>query len=651
MTSTIKQWLKANSLVLLLLPLIAAGATAAAIYLQDNGSEQVLGGNYDGSAKWYVYNTFTGYQTKLDPAKVDDGANPQGQNTTVNEGDRISIRNFGYETYPAGASASTTGSPITSVHTFRKRDGTNILMRSYADKLEYFDEGTDAWVAIKWGLTSGKKFGYADYNINTDQTSYVYFGNAYDNFMRWTGARSIVASAPTAGNTLYLTSVDGFSATGSVFMCGAYYTYSAVGTTSLNLSPPPGGSPCTPGTVAFEMPQEYPWNPKGNIYLAAQNRIFISGSTSTPQAVYFSRYGDARDYYNASLISGSTAASPGIFNLAEGGGGVSGMVLDENSIYIFKKSIIYKATLSDSLYALQPLKPFDGKSQTIGAVTNFSTFTGGNGVFFITPDKQILNLARVEGVDYPQVKPISDIIKPTTDAMDFSQASGIVFQDRAFFSVKSASSTPQNDVILTYNIKNGYWDSPIVGWQVSDFTVYDDGNGEALYLADATAPNIYKVTNAPLDGEFAVKANWRSKQIDFGLPQSLKEIQNVYVEGYIAQNVNLSISLLLDENGYNQTLSTTFNGSESAYIYNSENFNLFGFSPFGYERFGTGNDLTGKRKFRVYLNKGLRVNPFYNAQLEFASEGENDQWEITGYGFYVRPYSLPEKRELYRDFK
>ena len=104
-------------------------------------------------------------------------------------------------------------------------------------------------------------------------------------------------------------------------------------------------------------------------------------------------------------------ANPGIFNLGEGGGKVIGMTMDEESLYILKRSIIYKIGLTDEAYSVLPLKTFDGKSQTVGATNANSVFAGGNGIFFITPDNQILFLERIAQIDYPQLTPISETIK------------------------------------------------------------------------------------------------------------------------------------------------------------------------------------------------------------------------------------------------
>jgi hypothetical protein len=202
-----------------------------------------------------------------------------------------------------------------------------------------------------------------------------------------------------------------------------------------------------------------------------------------------------------------------------------------------------------------------------------------------------------------------------------------------------------------YNLVTGTWDSPIVGWAVSEFAVYDDGTGEKLYWGDGVTPNVYKVTEDSNDFIYDVTASWRSKQFTFGTPQVQKTMDSVYVEGYISQNTNLTISLLLDENGYTQTYSTVLRGSESSYLYSSESFNLFGLTPFGTERFGANADQSGKRKFRVYLSKSFTPLPFYNAQIEFASDQQAGVWEVTAFAMNVKPFTQQAKPSLMKDFK
>lgn len=641
-----------KKIVIALAVLLFVGIGAFSIYsLLNKNSDNTTLGLSQPDSQWFVYNNFTGYKTKNDPNKIDDGANPQGQNTSVNNGDRISIRDFGYQIFPSTITASSSAINITSIHTFRKRSGENIMMRAYSTVLEYYDSVSDSWENLNSGYTDSQTFGFSDYNINTDLKSYVYFGNATEPFSRWSGAHTNLNGA-LAGAEATITvddTTDGFTTTGTLRICGTDVTYTGkTDTTFTGASNTPACDDNKGVTQAVDASMTS--NPRGNIYLVTNNRLFIAGVTSTPQAVYFSKYGDATTYLTT-LVTDTTAEDAGIFNLGEGGGGVTGMIEDEGSIYFFKKTAIRKATLSDSLYTLSNLKPFDGRSQTIGSQQNRSVFSGANGIFFITLDNQIMSLQRVENVDYPQVIPISDPIKPTIASAVWDEASGIYWKDKAYFAAKQNSSSNNNDVVFVYNFRISAWESPIIGWNVSDWSIYDDGTGEDLYFASAVSPNIYKITDGPLDDIYGVAANWRSKQYDFGKPEALKEAESVFVEGYIADNTNLTISLLLDENGNTQVYTTTLAGTETTYLFDSPSYNVFGFSAFGTERFGSNDNYSGVRKFRIYLNKDFRPLTFYNAQIEFASDGENQNWEILRYGFAVSEYSSPEARKLYRSFK
>jgi len=793
----------------------------------------------DGKAieTWVGVTNFTGFQTKLDATKVDDGANVNGQNTTINDGDRISNREIGYELFPQTATLSTAATPITSFHNFRKRDGTNIMMRSYGTVLEYFNPVSLTWITLKTGLTSGKKFGYADYNINTDLHSYTYFGNGYDSAMRWGGSYTKFSSASastgslgairlafggdgyavgdiitlaggtggeaqvialaegavnavsistagtgyvvgetyvinqagrdkpcevtiaTAGGGGTVTSVtinksgagylvsgqgytltqtsggagddaeikitgttdesikyanitqvglehtapgagysvadgvattsagsgtgalvdvtsvedfsittqdsylsdEGFDTTGGRFILNAVeYAYKSISNgILLGLSADPTAIGASDGDVITGGVEMYTDHPKGNLYLVSSNRLFIGNVTNVNQAIYFSAYGDATDFLSASLVTDSTSTSPGIFNLGEGGGAVIGLTQDEKSIYAIKRSIIYAITLTDALYTLQALKPFDGKSQTTGGVNNQSCFAGNNGIFFITPDNQILKLSRLIGVDYPQSSSISNIIQPTVDTLFFENSSGIVFKDKAFFACKSDSDLGNNDTVLTWktiqkpNTKEiaEFWDSPITGWPVADFVVYNNGTKDDLYFSDGVSPNVYKVIDKPIDDIYDVKSSWKSKKFTFGKPEDLKQITNAFIEGYIAPQTTLTINLYLGDEGSEHFFSTTLTGTETDYIINTTIDNKFGLTPFGTERFGSNDDSSGKKKFRIYLGKDVRINPAYNAQIEFISEGQNRQWEVTYFALKVSKFTQPIDRKLYKAFK
>ncbi len=605
------------------------------------------------NATWVVYppedGKFLGYWTKDDPSRVPDLACVDGgQNTTPNEGDRISIRPYGFSLFPSSIAFSTDPTPTTSLWTFHLRDGSQILLASRGSDLLYFDEETQTYANLGSGYTSAD-FGFAEMNINTDAVSWLYFGNGVENFSRWSGLHTNLNGALVGGEAVItVDSTADFPASGTLRIAGTNVTYT--GTTATTFTGCVGTPAAADNTPLAEAIQTYPSNPKGNIYLAFDNRLFIAGISTSPQAAYFSEYADATNFSGADIVNSSTATDPGIFNLVEGGGKITAMVCDEQSIYFFKENIVYTATLTDALYTLYPLKPFDGRSQTTGALTKRSVFVGGNRVFFVSKDNQIYSLQRVETIDYPQMVPISEPIQPTVDVIDFSALSGIVYGIFAHFSCKASVNSAFNDTILVFNMNNGTWDTPVNNFNASDFAVYKINGTEELLFSDSTSANIWRVSNTPVDYDYSTTASWPTKQYNFGQPSTLKELDAVFIEGYIDINTELEITLNLDDNGYTEKLTTVLSGSESQFIFNQTKVNAFGLLPFGLQPFGSNPATTGLKKFRVYLNKNLRRVPFYTAQLIFTSSGVNQNWQVIRYGFLVRPHSQPIPTNLMRNW-
>lgn len=820
------------------------------------------------TTKWVSNGKFLGFQTLFDPSKIADGANPGGQNTSVNEGDRVSTRPYGYASFstPVGTPDDYGGQAnISSLHTFRKRDGENIMMRAlqtqdFGSSIQYLDSETLEWQYLTAAGTL-IPYGFTDFNINADQTSQVIFCNGDTNLMYWNGAHGNFASASTAGtfigtieqpnnntdtgvsqgyvagdtftinggngataqvllvvdgainaytlinpgtdynigddvlfangtgeqvgifevdtvggsgeiltmhivnrgvnyvpgvtytdisglgtidatlrvDTVYNGHVDsypsdgtairilenadgyttttesttniigsgtgltvkitalaantitlsqtssitalGFKDTGTIWVgdpaspfdpnAVVQYTYTGhSGDTFYGVSPDPTASGHAVDSSVYQAITTDPTTAddaaRGNILINTSNRLFVSGDPRNPQLVYFSEYGNPANIGDTTLVNLGTATDPGVFNLAEGGGRVTDMALQENAIYIFKESIIYQATLTDSFYTITPMKPFDQNSQSSGALYK-TVFTGSNMVFMATPDNQILGLGRIETIDYPQNNNISYPILPTIKSYDLQGMRGISYNNKIFMCMSSAGSQgatvvtvpgqrisvgTQNDRVLIWNTNTKQFDSPIVGWNVRCWTIYDagDGNGPRLYFGSEVDPNVYLVTNTPTDGDFDVQASWLSKRYDFGNPTQQKWSPNFFLYGRILPSATVTVKVYFNEEGSTQTYTGSFSGTDTAKLFGRTDNNAFGESPFGVQVFGDQQDTTGLRYFRVYFVKNVRAVPFYNIQMEFSSSGQNQYWEILDYAFEVGVYENEENRNLYSAF-
>jgi hypothetical protein len=649
-----KQIIIVLALAIILLPIIFFSAKDSDGNLfNEMSSEEAniflgVGGSNDNNT-WQIFEGFNGYQTKADPQKITVGANPMGQNTLINDGDRITARDFGFEIFPSTDEPDANVGAIISIHTFRKRDGENIIIRANDNTstttLEYYKESVGVWETLRTGYATGAEFGFADHNTNLDQTSYTYFGNAVQNYSRWTGNVGVLSAIATVGaGVLTVDSTLLFPTSGTVIMCGTEYAYASKTDTTFTLSGTVTED-CDEGRGVAQVPQEFAGAPKGNILKVLNTRMFVAGVASTTQSLFYSRIADASNF---TFSSPRNATDGGIINMPEGGGGITGIAIDEEVMYVFKRNYIKSVTFTQDaldLPVVKPLKPFDGKSQTVGAVSQKSIFAGGNGIFFITPNNEIMNLSRVPDIDYPQVVPISDIIKPTTDNLIWDSSAGVFWKNKAYFSAKTKGNTLEaNDVVLIWNTAKNSWESPIVGLNVSDWAIAKFGLDDELFFSHSIERNVYKVTNSRSDNGFGFASNWRSREETFGAPHFVKSIDMFYVEGYIDANTKINVSLLLDEDGYTNVFSTVIDGANiDKYTYDFSGYNLFGLNPFGFERFGSNADFTGLKKFRIYYGRGVSRIQFHSLQIEFASDGENQNWEILRYGYAVQlqPNPIP----------
>lgn len=172
-----------------------------------------------------VIEQFPGYFVKRDATQLLPGALIVGsKNVGINDGDRVAVRQ-GITLDGATSSATT---PITSTHTFKKRDGSRRPLRAYGTSLDYRYNGT--WYNLYSGLSSGYRFGFADFNVNTDYTDRVCMCNAKDTWLEWTGEIAELSSALAGGETTV--AVD------SVLQDFVFYSGTAVSCTTTTIDVP-----------------------------------------------------------------------------------------------------------------------------------------------------------------------------------------------------------------------------------------------------------------------------------------------------------------------------------------------------------------------------------------------------------------------------
>ena len=79
---------------------------------------------------------------------------------------------------------SESGSGIKSLYSFKKTSGPDILMKTFDDKIKYFNNVIEDWALLQDGYQSSYQFGLREHTTSADALDWIYFGNSIDPYSR-----------------------------------------------------------------------------------------------------------------------------------------------------------------------------------------------------------------------------------------------------------------------------------------------------------------------------------------------------------------------------------------------------------------------------------------------------------------------------------
>lgn len=651
-------------------------------------------------SKYLVTEDFSaGFRAKRDATQLSAGTLiTSSQNVRITDGDRVGSRNGTI----IDGSTSTATTPIMSMHVFRKRDGTEVPLRSYGTVVEYRHPTLGTWQNLLTGLTTGQVFGYADHNINTQFIELEYFCNAVDPFQIWSGAYTQLNGALAGGeatitvdsvlqDTVYYTGTAASGSTTTAVISpgtwgtniwNSFYIYVTSGadagkislisaTTSTTITFTALGTGVGTGdtfeirkvaynmgsnknlrigttTVTYtgfgsattftgcsgtpaaldnaavtQLPEASYVMPRGNILEVLNTRLLVAGVKKNPQSVYYSKLLDASDFaFSATRVAGEG----GVIDTPEGGGGVKGLSIQEDTVYILKKDIIKTLTFTQDGTDLPTITTLL-QAPNVGPNFVLAPFKIDNQVFYVTAEKAVKSATRLQNITSVQAVQISDSILAYMRNLVVDTPTGIFFKQRAFLSMKSEDAT-YNDVVLVFNYQKNAWEAPIVGWNANCWMIY----GDELYFGSSTNPEVYKYDEDLYDDNgnpYECVARFAfSNYGDASLPKSF---ESIFMEGYISENTTITINVLYNYNGSQETRSTTLSGTDSTYIVASTDTTGLGLYGLGEEPMGSIADVPSDlQKFRIYLQTSKQ--PFYELSVEVTSNEAGSQWDILRFG-------------------
>ena len=619
-------------------------------------------------------------------------------NVGITDGDRVGNR--------AGSQIvgelSSDGLAIRTKHTFKKRSGLNIDIRTFGTVVEYRHPTLNTWNNLANGFTTGKLFGFADHNVNTDGMDYTYGSNAYEPYFRWTGSIAVLTAALTgvetevvvdstladeifdsgtavsstattltiAGgwaanvwNNLYVRITSGaqsgkvslISATTSTTITFATITglsgtptyeirqaaFNPSGTlrigttnvayTSIDQDNRFAGATTVPvaanSSAVTQAIQTFPSIARGNILLVKETRMFISGVKKSPSSTYYSRIADATDF---SFSSPRNADDGGVIDTPEGGGAVTGLGLQEQSVYILKKDIIKTLQFTQDALDL-PIIDTLIQAPNVGPITPQSVFYVDNQLYYASAEGGVKAVSRVREINFIQSLQLSDSIVELVRTLDFNNSAGIFFQQRAYISARTPDSTA-NNIVLVFNYQKATWEAPIIGWNVNSFNIV---NGE-LHWGDSFNSETYKLTPANFnDNGNAYLSRARFAFQHFGEPAMRKKVSNLLVEGLLSQNTTLVVRILYNYKGLTSIIEGEIKGTDGQFLLEDSSLTALGLDPLGVNPLGLvdveEDELSTLARFRVYFP--VQIERFYEISVELESDQPDAQWEVIRKGF------------------
>lgn len=492
----------------------------------------------------------------------------------------------------------------------------------------YAADSTKTWATSQWRgfyilITSGTYAG--SISIINDNTPHVLqFGS--------------VGGDPSPGDT-YQIRMPKFPLSGTLMVGNTTVAYTTIPTsTTFTITDP--GTGIAAGSAVTVQPTEFPGAPKGNRLENHHTRMIVGGVQSgvsrnaagalqgsqSTATIYVSKIRDATDFtFSAPRVAGQGD----LITAPYGGGNIADVVNFEDSFAVFKKYYIeldkYATDSTADIVATTPLK------QGYGSINH--AIKGRDDVFFVTADKEITSLSRVQLKDtVPQTTNIGLIIKRLLDTFDFTSVVGHEYKQRILFACKQSSNDSHNNQIIVYNKQNKAFE----GIWYLNASAFDIINGQ-LYAGDSTSPNVYQLfTDDHNDTrssivKFGLTGQWRSNWLHLvprrsrfrTKPSSFQtmSINAMAFEGYITDGTVITYTLAID---FTDTPELQFNfgilPDDEVFMQGAELGAFLGSNPLGLQPLGSISDPdpSGQRHFKFiiyfpdkycnYLSLGIDFN-------------------------------------------
>jgi hypothetical protein len=247
-----------------------------------------------------------------------------------------------------------------------------------------------------------------------------------------------------------------------------------------------------------------------------------------------------------------------------------------------------------------------------------------NNVVFVSNEPTLDELGRLEQIDTPQAKAISDPIKSEFSGYDFTGGEAMYFQNQIWLTI------PAENIYLIYDIENSLWQPPQIG-SFSRWAIIDG----MLYAHSSVVPETYKMNTGTNDNGNPIRAIAAFGYDNYGKRFNLKHFDEHATEGYIKSNTTVTKKIQYEYRGALSIQEFAIEGSDTTILFTPADDASLGKAPLGQQPLGSTTaeiDLTPK--FRQIDT--MQLQNFYEMNVQYESNSEDGYFAILAHGPNVK---------------
>lgn len=570
-----------------------------------------------------LINQFRGYANSQDVTNIDNRfLVPPSQNVLINDGEKVATRN-GYTLYGASNAALT---PVISSFEWSTSTGTELPLRSYDDELEFYYAG--AWRRLKDGWAD-VDFSFTTVWVAADAVDKLVFVNGGATLNTWTGAVTTFASATSntitkQGTTTWAQERFGTTGTRSVTINGVDYAYTGGETTTTltGVTPDPSAAGAA-GDVAFQtVTTGIATSPAlgsftADIVSTLKNQLYIGSYTY--RDVYVSADDDFTD------LSFGSPRAPGEGAILTLDATPVAFAVQEEDMYVgtkdgwFHTSFTLSSDLAAETLQIQRLKASRAKAP----LAQSAVAKAGNSVIYVTNEATIDTLGRVENIDTPDARPLSDVIRLEVKGYDTTIPPHIRYNENQLF-----VTYPSEGKVLIYDFYQKLWQPPQV-LPVRRLAVI----GGEVYGHSSAVPETYALfaEDTYSDNGLPIEARAALAYANYGDRAWRKRHDEWYSELYKTPGTTVSLTLKYDFGGSTQTVSEEIGDLPDRHVFATNTDGSLGKWPLGSQPLGSVTDSPDDlEKVRV-IHQADEAD-YYEIQPVYSSNDVDQRWQLLATG-------------------